>query len=87
MSKGWRGLSCGMCTEGPEPGFRKSGGCNTFYEKDGADMYTIGQMAQMFGLPVSTLRYYDKGQISSNRRGCSLKCGGCRASASSVKRR
>ena len=68
MSKGWRGLSCGMRTEGPEPGFRKSGGCNTFYEKDGADMYTIGQMAQMFGLPVSTLRYYDKGQIYSNRR-------------------
>ncbi len=31
-------------------------------------MYTIGQMAQMFGLPVSTLRYYDKGQIYSNRR-------------------
>ena len=33
---------------------------NTFYEKEGADMYTIGQVAQMFGLPVSTLRYYDK---------------------------
>ena len=23
-------------------------------------MYTIGQAAQMFGLPISTLRYYDK---------------------------
>lgn len=23
-------------------------------------MYTIGQVAQMFGLPISTLRYYDK---------------------------
>lgn len=23
-------------------------------------MYTIGQVAEMFGLPVSTLRYYDK---------------------------
>ena len=23
-------------------------------------MYTIGQVAKMFGLPVSTLRYYDK---------------------------
>ncbi len=23
-------------------------------------MYTIGQVAQMFGLPVSTLRYYDQ---------------------------
>ena len=23
-------------------------------------MYSIGQVAEMFGLPVSTLRYYDK---------------------------
>ena len=23
-------------------------------------MYAIGQVAEMFGLPVSTLRYYDK---------------------------
>ena len=23
-------------------------------------MYTIGQVAEMFGLPASTLRYYDK---------------------------
>ena len=23
-------------------------------------MYTIGQVSRMFGLPVSTLRYYDK---------------------------
>ena len=23
-------------------------------------MYTIGQVSAMFGLPVSTLRYYDK---------------------------
>ena len=23
-------------------------------------MYTIGQVSKMFGLPVSTLRYYDK---------------------------
>ena len=23
-------------------------------------MYTIGQVSQMFGLPISTLRYYDK---------------------------
>ena len=23
-------------------------------------MYTIGQVSEMFGLPVSTLRYYDK---------------------------
>ena len=26
MSKGWRGLLCGMRTEGPKPGFRKSAG-------------------------------------------------------------
>ena len=23
-------------------------------------MYSIGQVAEMFGLPISTLRYYDK---------------------------
>ena len=23
-------------------------------------MYTIGQVSEMFGLPASTLRYYDK---------------------------
>lgn len=23
-------------------------------------MYTIGQVSEMFGLPVSTIRYYDK---------------------------
>ena len=23
-------------------------------------MYTIGQVADMFGLPISTLRYYDR---------------------------
>lgn len=23
-------------------------------------MYTIGQVAEMFGLPISTLRYYDR---------------------------
>ena len=23
-------------------------------------MYSIGQVSEMFGLPVSTLRYYDK---------------------------
>ncbi len=23
-------------------------------------MYTIGQVSKMFGLPLSTLRYYDK---------------------------
>lgn len=23
-------------------------------------MYTIGQVSEMFGLPISTLRYYDR---------------------------
>ena len=23
-------------------------------------MYTIGQVSELFGLPISTLRYYDK---------------------------
>ncbi len=32
-------------------------------------MYTIGQVSEMFGLPVSTLRYYDKeGLFPSMRR-------------------
>ncbi|MBQ6552191.1 MAG: MerR family transcriptional regulator [Clostridia bacterium] len=32
-------------------------------------MYTIGQISEMFGLPVSTLRYYDKeGLFPSMRR-------------------
>ncbi|WP_418913665.1 MerR family DNA-binding transcriptional regulator [Agathobaculum sp.] len=26
-------------------------------------MYSIGQVAEMFGLPISTLRYYDKQAI------------------------
>lgn len=29
-------------------------------------MYTIGQVAQMFNLPVSTLRYYDKEGLFPN---------------------
>ncbi len=32
-------------------------------------MYTIGQVSEMFGLPISTLRYYDKeGLFPSMRR-------------------
>ena len=27
-------------------------------------MYTIGQVSEMFGLPISTLRYYDKQGLS-----------------------
>ena len=27
-------------------------------------MYSIGQVAEMFGLPISTLRYYDKEDIA-----------------------
>ena len=30
-------------------------------------MYTIGQVAEMFGLPISTLRYYDQ-RVSGIRR-------------------
>lgn len=29
-------------------------------------MYSIGQVAQMFGLPISTLRYYDKQGLFPN---------------------
>ena len=29
-------------------------------------MYTIGQVAEMFGLPISTLRYYDKQGLFPN---------------------
>ncbi len=28
-------------------------------------MYSIGQVAEMFGLPISTLRYYDKQRLFS----------------------
>ena len=30
-------------------------------------MYSIGQVAEMFGLPISTLRYYDKQGLFPNR--------------------
>ena len=43
-------------------------------------MYTIGQVAKMFGLPISTLRYYDK-------QGLFRKWSGCPASANSAKAR
>ncbi len=29
-------------------------------------MYTIGQVSEMFGLPISTLRYYDKQGLFPN---------------------
>ena len=32
-------------------------------------MYTIGQVAEMFGLPISTLRYYDKQGLFPNMNG------------------
>lgn len=35
------------------------------YEGD-FDMYTIGQVSEMFGLPISTLRYYDKEGLFPN---------------------
>lgn len=31
-------------------------------------MYTIGQVSEMFGLPVSTLRYYDKEGLFPNMK-------------------
>ena len=31
-------------------------------------MYTIGQVSEMFGLPISTLRYYDKAGLFPNMR-------------------
>ena len=31
-------------------------------------MYTIGQVSEMFGLPISTLRYYDKMCIRDRRK-------------------
>ena len=31
-------------------------------------MYSIGQVAEMFGLPISTLRYYDKLPIGRGQR-------------------
>lgn len=31
-------------------------------------MYTIGQVSEMFGLPISTLRYYDKEGLFPNMR-------------------
>jgi hypothetical protein len=34
-------------------------------------MYTIGEVSQMFKLPISTLRYYDKEGVSSQVK-CTL---------------
>ena len=37
-------------------------------------MYTIGQVAEMFGLPVSTLRFYDKqGLFPGLERTCGIR--------------
>ena len=41
-------------------------------------MYSIGQVAEMFGMPISTLRYYDKQGLFPNME---------RVSVSSVSRR
>ena len=32
-------------------------------------MYSIGQVAEMFGMPISTLRYYDKQGLFPNMNG------------------
>ena len=31
-------------------------------------MYTIGQVSELFGLPISTLRYYDKEGLFPNMK-------------------
>lgn len=40
----------------PKPNFKS----RVFLFFGGKNMYTIGQVSEMFDLPVSTLRYYDK---------------------------
>ena len=38
-------------------------------------MYTIGQVSEMFGLPISTLRYYDKeGFFPNLERKGNIRC-------------
>ena len=37
-------------------------------------MYSIGQVAEMFGLPISTLRYYDKQGLFPNMERASGIC-------------
>ena len=36
-------------------------------------MYSIGQVSEMFGIPVSTLRYYDKRDYSQLERSGSTR--------------
>ena len=47
----------------PEPNFRSRRFLKIF---GGKFMYSIGQVAEMFGLPISTLRYYDKQGLFPN---------------------
>ena len=47
----------------PEPDFRSRYFLKIFGRKF---MYSIGQVAEMFGLPISTLRYYDKQGLFPN---------------------
>lgn len=44
----------------PKPNFRSSPYFKIFKNLEKKSMYTIGQVSEMFGLPISTLRYYDK---------------------------
>ena len=45
----------------PKPDFRSSVIFEIFLSHfGGSSMYTIGQVSERFGLPISTLRYYDK---------------------------
>lgn len=46
----------------PKPNFRSS----ITLKKLEDYMYTIGQVSKMFGLPISTLRYYDKEGLFPN---------------------
>lgn len=34
-------------------------------------MYTIGQISEMFGIPISTLRYYDRERLFPDMQRCS----------------
>ena len=44
----------------PKPNFRSSITFRFFSSFGGSSLYTIGQVSELFGLPISTLRYYDK---------------------------
>jgi transcriptional regulator, merR family len=53
----------GILMVSPKVGFRSRCFLKIF---GGKFMYSIGQVAEMFGLPISTLRYYDKQGLFPN---------------------